>query len=361
MACEVPPAFLLQDNFSDAASSLLNFTKSQASLLKRITSGSAIEKRHTVLTDFTNARFQGDFFESNGTAAFPQTGKRNDVYKNIAPQLAASVCHQAIEQWGGDRKDITHVISVSCTGMIAPGIEFILIDKLGLSQSVERLGINFMGCFGAFKGLAIAKALAMESPKHRVLVVCTELCSLHFQADARPDTMVANSIFADGAAAVIVGMEPSKKERPLFEIHNQGSAAIQNTLDFMTWQAGDYGYEMRLSASVPSYLEKNILEFARRITGSDLPFEECLWAIHPGGKSILEAVEKGCDLQREQLLPSWKVLNDYGNMSSATFLFVLGEVLKTSSRKTWTVGLGFGPGLSIEGLLLKRVDDHVAS
>jgi predicted naringenin-chalcone synthase len=244
--------------------------------------------------------------------------------------------------------------------MMAPGIEFLLIEQLGLSRDVERLGINFMGCFGAFKGLAIAKALAKESSHHRVLVVCIELCSLHFQGDLEIDTMVANSIFADGAAAVVVGMEPRTEEKPLLEMHSQGSAALDDTKDLMTWEAGDYGYQMRLSALIPSHLERNISSFAQRIMGSNIPFDHCTWAVHPGGKAILESITKACRLQKEQLAASYQVLYDYGNMSSPTFLFVLKEILKASCPKKWIVGLGFGPGLSIEGALLKRVDDNVA-
>ena len=241
--------------------------------------------------------------------------------------------------------------------MIAPGIEFLLVERLGLSPYVERLGINFMGCFGAFKGLAIAKVLAQENPRHRILVVCTELCSLHFQADAKADTMVANSIFSDGAAAMIVGV-PSHEE-PLYEIHDQGSAALPDTLELMSWEGKDHGYEMRLGAAVPAHLEKNIASFAKRLTGHERPFESCGWAVHPGGKAILEAVEKGCGLRREQLTASWKILKEYGNMSSATFPFVLEEILQSPSKE-WVVGLGFGPGLSFEGMLLKRTGKNVA-
>ncbi|SCA64233.1 hypothetical protein SCG7086_CW_00010 [Chlamydiales bacterium SCGC AG-110-P3] len=357
---EVPKTCVSQEEFSSVATRLLGIPNSKTRLLNRIVAGSQIKKRHVILADFLDDASQEMFFRRDDKGQLPGTGKRNQLYKKEAPKLAEAVCYKTLKQWGGDPKAITHVISVSCTGMIAPGIEFLLIKLLGLSRNVERLGINFMGCFGAFKGIAIAKALAMENANHRILVVCTELCSLHFQEDQNTDTMVANSIFADGAAAVIVGVEPRKGEKPLFEIHNQGSAALDDSLDDMTWEATDHGYQMRLSASVPTLLENNILPFARRIIGSTPSFNQCMWAVHPGGRSILESVAKACALQREQLSASWKVLNDYGNMSSPTFLFVLSEGLKCLCQKKWVVGLGFGPGLSIEGLLLKRVAENVA-
>ncbi|MEI8366383.1 MAG: type III polyketide synthase [Parachlamydiaceae bacterium] len=355
---EVPSTFLSQEQFAEIASKHLNLLTPQARFLARIAKNSQINHRHTIIEDFFESGLRGSVFcygEDN-----PKTAIRNEIFKKYAPLLAESVCDKALKQWGGDRQDITHVISVSCTGMIAPGIEFLLIDLLGLPQHVERLGINFMGCFGAFKGLAIAKALAMENPKHRILLVCTELCSLHFQSDINKDTLIANSIFADGAAAVVVGSSPNITETPLLEIHKQASMAIKDTKDLMTWECGDSGYLMRLSALVPSKIEMNVAPFISRLIGKENSFESYTWAVHPGGKSILEAVTRACNLEPEQLKPSWKILESYGNMSSPTFLFVLKEILKKSKAKEEIIGLGIGPGLSVEGILLKHPDSYVA-
>lgn len=353
-----PETALSQEHFSAAIARFLDFSPSHEKLLKRITTGSQIQKRHTAVPDFYENGLQSLSSEKSGGA--PTTSDRNLRYKEVAPKLAESVCDKALKNWGGDRAAITHVISVSCTGMVAPGIEFLLVKRLGLSPNVDRLAINFMGCYGAFKGLSTAKALALENPKNRVLMVCTELCSLHFQADLKTDTLVSNSLFADGAAAVVVGARPEKRETPLLELHRQRSAALCDTLEEMSWEAGDYGYQMRLSASVPSHLESHAFPFVRHLIGPDLGFDACAWAIHPGGKSILDSITKACGLEKKQLSASWKVLNDYGNMSSPTFLFVLKEILSALSSKEWVVGLGFGPGLAFEGLLLKRVDKNVA-
>ena len=351
---EVPSNFLTQKAYNTAIASLLNLDEAHTNLLQRITSGSRIQKRHVV------DGLYGTFSGMEKAASPLSTQQRNDLYKETAPELAASVCHQTLEQWGGDRHAITHIISVSCTGMIAPGIEFLLIERLGLSPQIERLGINFMGCFGAFKGLAIAKALAFENPKHRVLVVCTELCSLHVQEDLNTDTLVANSLFGDGAAAIVVGVEPREGEAPLFELHTQKSEALKDSQDLMTWEAGDYGYQMRLSSTIPSHIERCVSPFTQNLIGPKRSFNQCTWAAHPGGRAILDAITKACRIEKEQLSASWDVLQNYGNMSSPTFLFVLKEILKTTCHRKWVIGLGFGPGLSIEGLLLKRVDDNVA-
>lgn len=355
---EVPSTSLSQDLFAEIAAKHLNLLAPEARLLERVAKNGQIHKRHTVVEDFFEKGLKGSAF--GYCEDHPQTALRNEVFKKYAPLLAESVCNKALNQWGGDRQAITHVISVSCTGMIAPGIEFLLIDLLGLSQHVERLGINFMGCFGAFKGLAIAKALALENPSHRILLVCTELCSLHFQADGKIDSLIANSLFADGCAAVVIGSKAHATETSLFEIYKQGSTAILGTQDLMTWEAGDHGYLMRLSALVSSQIEKHISPFVSRLIGADKSFQFYTWAVHPGGKSILESISRACSLEPEQLKASWKILENYGNMSSPTFLFVLQEILKHSNAGEDVIGLGFGPGLSVEGILLRRGDPNVA-
>lgn len=351
---EVPSTCISQEEFIKSSAKHLNLSASEARFLEKIAKNSQIHHRHTVVEDFLGNGLKGCGEDD------PKTATRNKIFKKYAPLLAGSVCNKVLNQWGGDRQMITHIISVSCTGMIAPGIEFLLIDLLGLSPYVERLGINFMGCFGAFKGLAIAKALALENPNHRILLVCTELCSLHFQADGKMDTLIANSIFADGSAAVVVGSQASAAETPLFEIYNQGSIAIKDTSDLMTWETGDYGFQMRLSSLVSAHLEEHISSFVSRLIGGNKFFPSYTWAVHPGGKAILEAIQRACSLEPEQLEASWKILENYGNMSSPTFLFVLKEILKSSQANEDIIGLGFGPGLSVEGLLLKSKGSYVA-
>lgn len=263
-----------------------------APLIRRIYSGSQIETRHSVVDDYANDTLSGPFFGENfpNTAARHVPTQRSVQRKGTGPAHAAA--EKALDDWGRPREDVTHVISVSCTGMIAPGIEFLLIDSLNLPRSTQRLGINFMGCFGAFKGLAVAKALALESPTHRVLVVCTELCSLHFHLDGQVDTHVANAIFADGAAAVVVGCVPCSQEKSWMEIIRQGSLALESSQHLMTWEATDDGLVMWLSPEVPHLIDEHVLRFARGLLGGALDFSDCDWAVHPGGKPILQAIEK---------------------------------------------------------------------
>lgn len=349
---QVPEEFLTQELFGERVGRLLGFREEEERLLRKILKGTMIGKRHTAVKDM----FDAGCFPSIS----PGTGARNALYKTLAPALAEEVAKKALHEWGGDPSGITHVISVSCTGCIAPGIEFILVDRLKLPRHVERLGVNFMGCYGAFKGLAVARALAEQDPAHRVLLVCTELCSLHFQEEMSKEALVSNSLFADGAGAAVVGCAPKKDETPLFSLRGSASLALEGSLDLMTWTIGDTGFKMGLSPKVPEAIEKEVLDFTKRILNNSAPFEEVLFAVHPGGRAIVDAVAKACSLDGEQLEATWRVLKEYGNMSSPTFLFVLEEILKEKSAREWVVGLGFGPGLSMEGLLLKREGSYVA-
>ena len=325
----------------------------KAEFLNRIYQNSAIQKRHSIIEDFHKPREEWEFLGSQYPQTVPGMTQRNARYKKEAPALAEEAARQVLEIWGGDRSRITHIISISCTGVIAPGIEYHLMQNLGLSPTVNRLGINFMGCFGAFKGLSVARAFAQENPAFRILVICTELCSLHLQADQDAETVTANSLFADGCAAAIIGSSPGPDETPLWDIIRTHSLGFKNSLDKMSWEASDSGFLMRLSHTVPVLIGRHMKEFAESLLIEDVKIEECDWAIHPGGKSVLQAIEKALHLQSDQTTSSWKVLSDYGNMSSATFLFVLEELSRRTNLRPWTAGLAFGPGLSAEGILLR--------
>ena len=354
LSTQVPKTFLSQKNIIPTLQKSLSLDENKALKLQSIFDGSNIKKRHTVIEDFNNPKLEGDFFGAQYPKEIPCLEKRNELYKLHAPTLASAACKTALTQWGKSKDSITHIISVSCTGMYAPGIEFGLIETLGLPPSTERLGINFMGCFGAFKGLAIAKSLAAENPKNRVLLVCTELCSLHFQSNQDSNTFVANALFSDGAAAVIIGCDPSTQENSLFNITKQSSLALKNSQDLMTWEISKHGMLMTLSKKIPSLICKQAQSFAKDLLGPAIPFSSCSWAVHPGGKAIIKAVEKACSLEKKQTESSWETLWNYGNMSSPTFLFVLESILQKNTSKEWVLGMGFGPGISFEGILLKK-------
>jgi predicted naringenin-chalcone synthase len=340
----VPPHTLTQPEIAERYCKLLGLEGELATKLRKIFTHSLIEKRHAVLPDFLGPGCE--LFDSTYPTTVPGTLKRNQIYRQEAPKLAQAAAEKALTDWGGKRKAITHIVSVSCTGMMAPGLEFLLVDALGLDRRIDRLGVNFMGCFGAFKGLLVARALAAENPNNRVLVVCTELCSIHFQADTAIDTLVSNSLFSDGAAAVVVGADTG-----IWQIAQFTSLALNDSLDHMKWEASDVGYVMRLSIDVPLQVRNHLLEFLAPLI--DKPYDSYTWAVHPGGKAILHAVTQKCGLSKDHLHASWEVLRNFGNMSSPTFLFVL-DAIRRSDMADETIGMGFGPGLSLEGVLLKR-------
>lgn len=354
LSTAVPPHIYLQEDVAKMAIAIFGLDKAKAELTNRIYLNSAIEKRHSVFDDFLKPREEWEFLGSQYPEIVPGMSGRNIRYKKEAPKLAEQAARQALELWGGDPSKISHIISVSCTGVMAPGIEFHLMQNLGLSPSVNRLGINFMGCFGAIKGLSVARAFAQENPANRILLVCTELCTLHLQADDDGETILGNSLFGDGSAAAIVGSNPNESENPLWEIHRFYSLGFQNTLDKMSWEASDTGLVMRLSHTVPVLIGRQIKEFKEGLLKDDVHSDQCDWAIHPGGKSILQAIEKRLNLEPHQTKASWKILNDYGNMSSTTFLFVLDLISRQTIRHEWTAGVGFGPGLSAEGILMRK-------
>lgn len=357
IATTVPDNVLTQAAYSASLATLLNLSEKEAALVSNLAQRSAIQRRHTVISDFLRPPAEWTFFQADTQDPLPSTQKRNELYKQLAPGLSIEVAQRVLVQAGTSAAAITHIIYISCTGLMAPGVEFYIATALSLSPWVQRYGINFMGCFGALRGLALASALASQNPSHRILVVCTELCSLHVQQPTTMDALIGNALFADGSAAMIVGCMPTVHERPLWEIVSSTAYIIKDSPQDMTWDVSNQGFVMRLSARVPKYIQQGIEYFANQVIADRFSYGDADWAVHPGGKAIIQAVEKACQLTPEQTESSWRVLADYGNMSSATMPFVLEDLCR-KKRAPWTVGLAFGPGLSLEGIVLRTVYDE---
>ena len=297
---------------------------------------------------------------------WPQTQmgmtKRNETYCSEAPTVAIDACRKAVKMWGGDPSTITHVIAVSCTGVMAPGLETIVMKQLGIPLTAERVGINLMGCFGAFRAISVARAFVDQNPaRHRVLAVCCELCSVHFRAEMSFETFIGNAIFADGAAAFVVEAlgEGQSSAAMAVEICRSASEIIDSSDSQMTWRASDDGFVFKLSQDIPASLQSAAPRFVQRLVDGDATASDVDYAIHPGGRKIIEDLEVALSLPSNgpRTSCSWSILRDYGNMSSATFLFVLEHKLKhrdeTPLCSSYVVGMGFGPGLALEGVLLK--------
>ncbi len=306
---------------------------------------SGIDSRHSVLDDFQKEEVSDfTFFPKNKELhPFPGTAARMQVFEEKGPELAEQAVRSALQQANVEAKSLTHLILISCTGMVAPGLELDLMRRLDIPSSVERYCIHFMGCYAAFTGLRLADQLVKANPNSRVLVVSVELCTLHFQKEYTEDNLLANSLFGDGAAAALV----MQSEKGL-QIKNYFSEVLWEGEKDMAWKIGDFGFEMRLSQYIPSLLNQGIRRL-RDLFEAKFNFSKVRHvAIHPGGKQILIQVQEAFGLSPEVNSHALEVLRTCGNMSSASILFVLERMLQDSSIQGDILALGFGPGLTLE-------------
>ncbi|NND72823.1 MAG: type III polyketide synthase, partial [Rhodothermales bacterium] len=261
--------------------------------------------------------------------------------------------------------DITHVITVSCTGFFAPGLDIELCGRLGLSPHVERVHIGFMGCYAAFNALKTAHAFCQANPGAVVLVVCVELCTLHFQVSDTMEKAVINSLFSDGAAAVILRSK-SRSEAGGQLTYRTGLCALDDeSRDHMTWEVGDIGFNMGLSRRVPEVISSMLPDYIDALlckAGKDVS-DVSFWAIHPGGRAVVEKAVEVLDLAPEDTFDSTEVLRQFGNMSSPTILFILSRFVQRNRSLVGAgkagvgngVAMAFGPGLTIEGCFIEQV------
>lgn len=282
----------------------------------------------------------------------PSTSERMERFVAEAAPMAIRSAAAALADASVAAASITHLVTVTCTGFYAPGVDAELIEQLGLPREVERVQVGFMGCHGAINGLRVARALSAADPEAIVLVVAVELCSLHYQYGWDTDRLVSNAMFADGSGALVVGS--SRGERAAPGIVATGSRLVPGSRDAMTWNIGDHGFAMTLSATVPGLVESSLHKFLSGwLAKQDLDLAGIGgWAVHPGGPRILKAVESALQLPDEALELSRRVLGSHGNMSSATLLFILERFREQCVPGPWLM-LGFGPGLEIEVALLR--------
>jgi predicted naringenin-chalcone synthase len=318
---------------------------------------SGVRKRHSVvLKASTNGMpAQQDFYQPMDGAhdRGPTTARRMQAYGDSSAELAVGAAADALSKTKIQASEITHLVTVSCSGFKAPGFDVALINELRLPASVSRTHIGFMGCHGALNGLRVAKAYAEADPAARVLLCAVELCSLHHQYGWNPDRIVSNSLFADGAAAV-VGHRTQEHTSGTWQLAACGSSILPETEDLMSWCIGNHGFEMALSPRVPDTIRELLRPWMKQwLAQQKTTIEEIgSWAIHPGGPRILDACSEAAHLSSEDLKPSRSVLENYGNMSSPTVLFILNE-LRAANAPRPCVMLAFGPGLAIEIALVQ--------
>lgn len=325
--------------------------------LKTIFRASGIEYRHSVLEDYGRNKGFTFYPDTTDLQPFPGTEKRLQIFRQNALALSMASFKNLLQSYPGlEITELSHLIVVCCTGMYAPGLDIDLVNALKLPSTIQRTAINFMGCHAAFNALKIADALCKNDRNAKVLIVCTELCSLHFQRTANEDNLLANALFADGSASLLVeNRSSSRLKLRLEEFHSD--LAPEGASD-MAWTIGDLGFEMRLSSYVPGLIKKGIGDLTNSLMKkvsanlSDIKH----FAIHPGGRKILQVIEEELKIDKERNEAAYYVLKNFGNMSSPTVLFVLKEVVKNlngSNDGERILSFAFGPGLTLESMVLR--------
>ncbi len=279
---------------------------------------------------------------------FPTTAERMRLFEKHAPSLAVQTVGKL--DLGPDSGRISHVIVTSCTGMYAPGIDLDLVEQCGLDPSVERTMIGFMGCYAAINALKLARHIVRSTPASRVLLVHLELCSLHLRQTNKIEQMLSFLVFGDGCAASIVSADPTGLAIDRFH-----AALLPDTRKLITWKVRDSGFEMFLSGHVPAAIARGVEGVSGAILDGAAPEAMDRWAVHPGGRSVLDAVEQGLGLGPDALGDSRSVLKRFGNMSSATVMFVLEEILRAAKQGERGCAMSFGPGLTAETMLFHKV------
>lgn len=352
-----PPHMVDQALAAEIAKGYSCETPAQARLLPTLYRRTGVRKRgSTVVEEYDGRTLQQSFFPAwrGGTDRGPGTGARSERYARDSAPLAQQAAQAALADANCPASEITHLVTVSCTGFFAPGVDVALIKRLGLAPTVQRTNVGFMGCHGAMNGLRVASALARSEPRARVLLCAIELCSLHYHYGWDPEKVVANALFADGAAAVVIAAgQPDAAGPGAWRIRASGSCLLPDSENEMTWKIGDHGFEMTLSARVPGVIEQHVRPWMERwLARSELRIDQIgSWAVHPGGPRIVDSVAASLGLPPGTTSISDEILSEFGNMSSPTVLFILQRLRQRGARLP-CVALAFGPGLMAEAALL---------
>ena len=372
----VPKTMLIQSEARDVFAAQPGLSRLGSRLVSTCFDSAAIETRFTAVEEMTN-EFRADdpkfYDQATGLLLNPSTKVRNEIFGREATKLFVEAARSAVEACPElNLLDITHLVTVSCTGFFNPGPDYKIVRELGLDPAVQRYHLGFMGCYAAFPALRAAKLFCEADPNAVVLVVCAELCSLHVRTSNDPDTIMGSALFADGAAAAVVTARPGTKENALLQLDHFETVLTPVGEDSMAWNIGDHGFEMVLGNYVPHIIDDHIVGaleplLAREPELAALPYSDIRhWAIHPGGRSILDKVESRLGLTAEQLVPAREILRNYGNMSSATVLFVIKHILEQDPEPgdERICSMAFGPGLTVETALftkLRQAQRHVTT
>ncbi|WP_141334733.1 type III polyketide synthase [Paenibacillus sp. tmac-D7] len=316
---------------------------------KRIFKQCGVETRYTCEPNLLESASDCRYLPRTSNKDVPTTEARMETYKRQSVPLGLQAARLALSEGDMDASDITHLITVSCTGQFLPGMDTALVRQLGLAPTVNRIALHFLGCAAGLKAVCLSRQIVAGQPSANVLIVCVELCTLHIQPSSEREHLYAASFFGDGASACIVGTA-GPHHRSIFRLHEPHSVLLPDSSEEMVWEVGDYGFDLYLSSNIPKLIGRMIPAEVERFLNGEIKPD--LWAIHPGGRGIVDTLQDKLGLTHEQTRSSRTVLREYGNVSSATILFVLNEMRRElqvlGSGPANGIALAFGPGLTAE-------------
>ena len=334
IATALPPHDV-HEGFLDFGRRMLKSDARRLALFNRMAERSGISHRYSIF----EPEGEGDAAHFYLPGAFPGTGARMKLFENFAPALAVEAAERLLT--GENRDRITHLIITCCTGFFAPGIDLQVVQRCGLKSDVERTFVGFMGCYAAINGLKLARHIVRSEPRARVLAMNLELCTLHLHETTELEEILSYLLFGDGCAAALVSADPVGVRMDSFK-----SALVPDTAELIRWNIREQGFDMVLSGGVPGAIRSGLAQARSTILKDPAPVD--LWAVHPGGRSVLDAVEAALELPSPALAVSRGVLNDFGNMSSSTVMFVLERMMRDAAPGTGGCAMAFGPGLVAE-------------
>ncbi len=359
IATASPPFKVTQAKATEELKARMGVRPAIGRLIEAASAHSGIESRYVVVPD-AEPDTERRFYPVANSEVVPDTKTRMNEYERWTKILAREAVSRLLEETHCDPASIRRLITISCTGFYAPGMDYYLMNELHIPTSVQRTHIGFMGCAAALIGFtSVSEALAAAGgEKATVLLVAIELCSLHLQLEPTRDNILANTIFADGCAAALFSRDAAYT--PRLQLTSTRSHLFANSADFMGWKIGNFGFEMLLSSELPRIISDEAIPTLRKILAcqgiSNIRYVRH-WVLHPGGRAILDAFQNGMQLSDEEMQPSRTVLRKFGNMSSASILFVMKELLDTRQIRSGELvcAVAFGPGLTMEVALLKGV------
>jgi alpha-pyrone synthase len=334
IATALPPHDV-HEGFLDFGRRMLEDDSRRLALFNRMVERSGISHRYSNL----EPEGDGDAAHFYRPGVFPGTGPRMKLFENFAPPLAMEAAERLLA--GEDRGRITHLIVTCCTGFFAPGIDLQLVERCGLNPAIERTFVGFMGCYAAINALKLARHIVRSEPEARVLAMNLELCTLHLHETNDLEEILSFLLFGDGCAAALISADQIGARMDSFQ-----AALLPGTAELIRWNIREQGFDMVLSGGVPGAIRSGLAQVRSTFLSHEVPIE--LWAVHPGGRTVLDAVESALELPSTALAVSRGVLRDFGNMSSSTVMFVLDRLMRDAAPGASGCAIAFGPGLVAE-------------